>query len=75
MKLTDDQKLLLTGAAIAALALWYLKKKTVETAKEAAQAINPTNPQNIINQGFTSVYQSIMGEGRSLGSDLYDWLN
>lgn len=31
------------------------------------QASNP------INDGFTSLYQSFMGQGRTLGSDLYDW--
>lgn len=29
-----------------------------------------TNP---INDAFTGLYQSVMGPGRTLGSDIYDW--
>lgn len=28
---------------------------------------------NPINDAFTSLYQSVMGSGRTLGSDIYDW--
>lgn len=32
-----------------------------------------TGYANPINDGFTSIYQSLFGANRTLGSDIYDW--
>jgi hypothetical protein len=43
-----------------------------DAAGAAAQAVNPLNNDNIINQGFDSAYQGITGSDGTLGSDVYD---
>jgi hypothetical protein len=69
-------KYLMIGAACAGLVLAVAAKKAagqvVETVKDAAQAINPLNEDNLINQGATSVYQAVTGSTGNIGTDLYD---
>lgn len=62
-------------ASVAVVGLWYFKSKATETAKEAAQAVNPTNHNNIFNRAFESIYAGGSdGEG-TLGTDLYDYFH
>lgn len=61
-----------TTAIILALALRKAGTVAIEAAGDAAHAINPTNNDNIINRGFTSVYQTITGSDDTLGGDIYD---
>lgn len=55
----------LVGAA--ALLAWYGKNKAVA----AAQAVNPVNNNNVINQGVSTIVQDATG-GHALS--LGDWL-
>jgi len=63
------------AAAVVVVGGWYLKKKAGETIQEVGQAVNPTNPDNVINQGFNSVYQSVTGSEGTLGTDLADFFH
>lgn len=64
------------GGAIAGVALlWYLKHKAGQAVTQAAQAVNPTNQNNIFNQGFNTLYQDVTGSKGSLGTDLAGWMN
>ena len=63
------------AAAVVVVGGWYLKRQATETVKEAANAVNPTNPDNVINQGFNSVYQSVTGSRGTLGTDLADFFH
>lgn len=71
-----DNKYMMIGAAAAGVAVVYLAYKgagkVVEAAGDVAQAINPLNNQNVINQGFESVYRTLTGSTASPGSDFYD---
>ncbi len=71
-----NNKYMMIGAAVAGLALAYMMTrgagKAVEAVKDAAQAINPLNNDNIINKGFTSIYQGVTGSEGTLGGDFYD---
>ena len=75
MRLVDN-KYMLIGAACAGLAVAYMLYRTAgkagELVKEGAQAINPLNNDNVINRGFTSIYQGVTGSTGDLGSDIYD---
>jgi hypothetical protein len=71
-----DNKYLMIGAAAAGLALAYMVTKgagkVVDMVGDAAQAINPQNNDNIINKGFTSIYQGATGSAGTIGGDFYD---
>lgn len=62
-------KYLLVGAAVAGLAVAYMMRKTVGVV---AEAVNPFNNNNVVNQVATSWYQGITGSTGSIGTDLYD---
>lgn len=69
-------KHLMIGAAVAGLAIAYMVYRgagaAAEAVGDAAEAVNPFNNDNVINQGFTSLYKSITGSGGNLGTDIYD---
>lgn len=72
--MTDFDKKMLLGIA-ALIGGYLLYRKASGVVGTAAQAINPANPENIINQGATSVYQSVTGSSGSIGGDIYDLLH
>lgn len=70
---TPKNTLIVAGVAV--VALWYLKNRTVETAKAVGQAVNPINHDNIFNQGAEGIYGAITGSNGSPGTDLADWVH
>lgn len=74
MSFTNQQ---LIGIGIAGLlALWYLKNKATETAKDVGNAVNPTNPENIFYEGVNGVGGAVSGDDDfSLGVWIYERFN
>ncbi len=71
----SDKQLLIAGAGVLA-ALYFLGHKLVAGLDSAADAITPTNPDNIFYRGVNAV-GDILDDGNdddsfSLGSWLYD---
>jgi hypothetical protein len=62
-------KYLILGAVVAGLGVAYMLKKG---AGAAVEALNPVNPNNIINQGAESLYRSMTGSKGTIGGDIYD---
>lgn len=62
------------GLAVAGVVAYYLIKKG---AKATASALNPANPDNIINTTFNDALQTVgvVDQGSSLGSTIYDWFH
>lgn len=60
----------------AGLGLVYLTYRAsnavVDALPGALYAVNPTNSNNVFNQGATSAYQAVTGSTGSIGGDLYD---
>ena len=58
-----EKKYLLVGAAAAGLVLAYMVYRGAGAVGgavvDAAKAVNPLNNDNVINRGFTSVYQAL----------------
>lgn len=72
-KWTPTTTLIVAGVAV--LGLWYFKEKTVQTVKDAGQAVNPMNHDNIFNRAFNDIYAGGSdGEG-TLGTDLYEFFH
>lgn len=71
MKISTGQAQVIIGLAGLALA-YYALKKTGDTVKDAANAINPTNNNNVINQGVNSVL-GLDNKTESIGTKIYDW--
>lgn len=70
----DQHFYILLGLGL--LGVWYTKAKAVEVVKDAGQAINPVNPDNIFNSGVNSVLQAVTGEEHAtLGTKIYEWLH
>jgi hypothetical protein len=71
-----DNKYLMIGAAVAGLALAYAitrgAGKVIDAVPKALEAVNPLNNDNVINKGFTSIYQGVTGSDGTLGTDVYD---
>lgn len=69
-------KYLFIGAAAAGLALVYLTYRgagaLVTAMPGVLNAVNPTNNDNIFNQGATSIYQGVTGSNGTIGGDFYD---
>ncbi len=60
------------GLAILAVggAAYYVYKKL------GAGALNPANPNNVVNQGATAIVQAFTGDkNQTVGGGLFDWLN
>jgi len=65
-------RMMVTGGAVAAVVVFVLARKAAGVVGEAVGAINPFNTDNIINQGVTSVYQTVTGSTGTIGTDIYD---
>lgn len=69
MKVSGDlQVKLILGGVVIGLAVFTIWKAK-NTVVDVVQSVNPTNPNNIINQGFEALY------GGNLGTDIYDLLH
>ena len=75
------QTVLIAGVALYVFSL--AKKATVKVVQNAEQVIdstkeivtedlNPAHNQNIVNRGFSWLYEKLPGTSDSLGSDIYD---
>jgi hypothetical protein len=61
------------GLLVAGVGVFFYRKIA---AGVAAGAINPANPDNIVNQGVTSIVQEATGDkNQTLGGLIFDWLN
>jgi hypothetical protein len=74
MAIKDDAFFVAVGAVILIGGAWYIKNKLFAGAKAIAPLLDPTNPNNVANSAFNSVYQAMPGENANstLGGDLYD---
>lgn len=70
--MNTDTKIKLVLAIGGGLVAVYLAKKAGGAAASAVNAVNPFNNDNVINRGFTSVYQTVTGSEGTLGTDIYD---
>ena len=71
MKWTPKNVAIAAGVVLAVG--WYLKYQAGETVKDAANAVNPTNQDNIFNRAFESGYSAITGSDDSPGVDMAEW--
>lgn len=68
--------MIVTLAAVGAVAIYFGEKKAREAAAAVGNAVSPTNPNNIFSSGVDSVGASLTGnENFSLGGWIYDKIN
>ncbi len=70
MKVSSDAMLIAAAVAAGLLVAWYSK----QAVTAAAQAVNPVNPDNVINKAA----QAVTGNDNkksSIGTKIYDWLH
>ena len=61
------------GLVLAGVGVFFYRKIA---AGIAAGAINPANPDNIVNQGVTSIVQDVTGDkNQTLGGAIFDFFN
>jgi len=65
-------KYVVIGAGIALCVSLYLAKRSADAVGKGLDAINPVDPNNIINQAAESLYQTISGSSGTIGGDFYD---
>jgi hypothetical protein len=66
-------KNVLIVAGVAAVGAWYLSRTAKGAIKDAGQAINPVNRDNVFYSGVNSVGEAISGDKNfTLGGWLYD---
>lgn len=69
-------KTVLVLGAVGVAAAWYLKGKAVQAVKDAGQAINPVNNENIFYSGVNAVGEAVTGNpDYTLGGAIYDLFN
>jgi hypothetical protein len=73
MKFTP--KTVAIAAGVVLLGSWYVKRQAGDAVAAVGQAVNPVNPENIVNRGFHGVYDVFTDGKGTLGTDLYDWWN
>ena len=62
-------------AGVVVLGAWYLKNRAGQAVTDAANAVNPTNHDNVFNRGAQGLWASVTdGEG-TIGTDIYDWIH
>lgn len=58
------------------LGLYFIYDSLTDSIGDGAEvvidAIDPTNPENLINTLFTDAYQWVTGSNDDLGGDIYD---
>jgi hypothetical protein len=59
-------------AAGAALVAILYRRQIAQAATDAAQAINPVNPDNIFAQGANAAVSAVAGKQTTIGGELYD---
>lgn len=69
--MTDTEEKLLIAAALGVGVIW-LVRQFPNAVSATADALNPANPDNIINQGATAAYQGVTGSTGTIGGDIYD---
>ncbi len=70
-----DYKSIIVTALIGAGAVWLAKKgieKAVPDIKEAANAVDPLNNDNVIVSWFNRAYSTVTGSPDTLGEDIAD---
>jgi hypothetical protein len=67
-----ENKYVLIGAGVALCVALYLAKRGADAVGAGLNAINPVDPNNIINRGAESVYQTVTGSNGTIGGDFYD---
>ena len=72
MKTWSPKAVLIVGG-VAVVGAVLLKNKAVQTVKDAGQAVNPINPENIFNQGAQAVWDQFTDGKGTIGTDIYDW--
>jgi hypothetical protein len=73
MSLSTETKVIIAGAAVALIAVFYGSKKLVDAAEQALPYINPADSRNVINQGVNGLGELLSGEqGWTLGGSIYD---
>jgi hypothetical protein len=73
MSLSIETKVIMAGAAVALIAVFYGSKKLVDMAGDALPYFNPADSKNIINQGVNGLGQIVTGdESWTLGGSIYD---
>lgn len=73
-----DYKSVIAAALVGAGAVWLARqalKEGLEELGEVAKKVDPTDPENIINEWFSDAYSMVTGSPNQLGADLYDWLH
>src|SRR5437773_3315588 len=60
---TRDKLFVVGGiAAVVLLVLWWAKNRMVEGAAAVGAAVNPVNPQNIVNEAVNGIVRGVTGE-------------
>jgi hypothetical protein len=67
-----NNKYVWIGGGIALCVALYLAKRGADAVGEGLNAINPMDPDNIINRGATDLYQWATGSTGTIGGDIYD---
>lgn len=66
MALFNNQQFIALGVA-GALVIWLASRK----AAQVANAVNPMNPENVINRGAEAVFTQVTGSEQAPGAALY----
>ena len=73
MSIKADAMIVAGGVALVVIGFAYMKSAAGDALAAAAPLVNPTDPNNIVNQGVTGVVQAVSGDpNASLGTKLYD---
>lgn len=64
-------KMIVVGVGVGLLVVDYLVNKVKKTLP-ALPNLDPTDPNNVVNQAAESAYKSATGSDANIGSDLYD---
>lgn len=68
-------KAVIAAGGVIIILILFLKKQATGAVADVAKAVDPTDPENVINKYFTKGYQAVTGSKQMLGADIYDWFH
>lgn len=75
MSLKGDVIAIGVAGVVLIAASWLAKRKLTQAGSAAANAVNPFNNDNVINQGAQSIWQAVTGSTGTIGGDIYDYFH
>lgn len=68
-----DYKTAIVGGLFVAGAVWFIKREVKAIAPDVVENVDPVNPDNIFNRAANSLFRTVTGSKKDIGTAIYDF--